>query len=240
MKQTGKLPYVAKARAFDFQQAQPIIDPTSVALAPPNEFGEHRSTYLLRGRNSYMFSSKQSFLEFVDAIALIPGFEPLKIVTEQDEILDGPMASQIERYFALSESNRRRLTLRTGLPTQQDSIRIMLGQGLDDTTQHAWNTVIEVQVSKSVQDAATNVGQKIHATLLVFTDPRPPRGKSAKASVVRPMDLHTLELEEFKTQQNKRTFRISTGIAIGGIVLSAIVQLLIKIVNQPVPPLPIP
>ncbi|SEE20684.1 hypothetical protein SAMN04489740_0881 [Arthrobacter alpinus] len=220
VRQTNKLPYVAKVRAFDEIQARPEIEPYSDIIPFLDDDKSVRSTYTHRERSSYVFPSKQSFLKFAEAVDALGSFKPLRIESNGVIPDDEPMAEQVERYFALSEVHRKQLLISSGEDGGRSRLRLIFDQGRQPNFSMPWNTVIDVLIQSSEQHKATAVGTQVYGALVRFADLRPNRGASSKVSVVRPMDIHTRELEEFKTRQTRKTVFISSVISIGAALLT--------------------
>lgn len=163
----------------------------------------------------YLFPSRESFEHFAEAVqALIPDI-PLNFAGDQ-----GPFDEQLDRYFASVVGKRRRLTLLAQSPGLNQRIGITTTADFSASPTSLAKTLVEVMTISSDENHSRQVANGIAVAFQDYADPRPSRGRTSKAAVIQPMDVHSRELEAFKTSQNRRTVWISAAVSLGVALLT--------------------
>lgn len=212
---TWRIPVVRTYRMAVQNAKQPKYSDSSYVVGGLPDGAEYQATFTYEDQPGHVFMSRDSFEHFIVAVqAQIPEI-PINFGNDK-----GDFKGQLDRYFSSVLQQRRILTLTAVSEDQKTRLTIISNAEYGASPMSTAKTYVEVSVRSNESGHAQRIGNEINIAFMKFADSRPLRGRASRAAVIHPMDVHSRELEHFKSRQNRRTVWISASISIGVAVLT--------------------
>ena len=199
----------------------------SWATHGPADFAlRYTSTCAISERRARQFRSRDAFEHFVSEVnARIEG---MALGFEGEP---GTFNEQLERHLSSSSHHRDAVNLVAETTDRSSYVKIKIAKYYVADPMASGKTYIDVYIGESDNDRARILANEVQVLLHKYSVQWKKRGAESKAPAIRAVDLHSQELEEFKTRLTRRTWAISLLVSVPLAVISLGVSVLLKVLG---------